>query len=111
MEMVFYVDVDDTLVRTAGSKRIPMPAVVAHVRALKESGASLYCWSSGGAQYARESAMELGLEGCFLAFLPKPSVLIDDQEPAAWRRLVCVHPSEAVSKSLEDYGELVRGAV
>jgi hypothetical protein len=31
---VVYVDVDDTLVRTVGTKRIPMSEVVEHVRAL-----------------------------------------------------------------------------
>jgi phosphoglycolate phosphatase-like HAD superfamily hydrolase len=101
--MVIYVDVDDTLVRTAGSKRIPMPAVVRHVRDLKEQGAELYCWSSGGADYARESADELGIVDCFIAFLPKPQVVLDDQEFAAWRRFLTVHPATCAGRSLEDY--------
>jgi hypothetical protein len=37
---VVFIDVDDTLVHSFGSKRIPMPAVIAHVRALKTSGAT-----------------------------------------------------------------------
>ena len=37
-----YVDIDDTLVRSFGSKRIPMTEVVAHVRALHRDGALLY---------------------------------------------------------------------
>ncbi len=45
---VIHVDVDDTLVRSFGSKRIPMGAMVAQVRALHASGATLYCWSTGG---------------------------------------------------------------
>lgn len=69
---VIYVDVDDTLVRSAGSKRIPMPSTVKLVRALHDHGAALYLWSRGGASYAREVAEELGIAECFAAFLPKP---------------------------------------
>ena len=105
-EPIIYVDVDDTLVRSFGSKRIPMTEVINHVRSLKESGAILYCWSTGGASYARDSARELGLEDCFVGFLPKPTVLIDDQEPSQWRRLTVVHPGEAPSRSLKDYESL-----
>jgi hypothetical protein len=90
--LIVYVDVDDTLVRTAGAKRIPMAEVVRHVRALFEEGAELYCWSSGGGDYARSVAEELGIARCFRAFLPKPQVMLDDQSFAEWRRLVCVHP-------------------
>ena len=92
---VIYVDVDDTFVRTFGTKRMPMPAVIRHIRALSEAGATLYCWSSGGADYARASAEEFGLADCFAAFLPKPDVLLDDQDVADWRRLRQVHPNEA----------------
>ncbi|MEZ0374955.1 MAG: hydrolase [Candidatus Sericytochromatia bacterium] len=87
--------------RSAGSKRIPMPAVIAHVKALKAQGAELYCWSSGGADYARRSAEEFGIGDCFSGFLPKPDVLIDDQEISTWPRLRCVHPS-ACSELLQD---------
>ena len=59
--LVVYVDVDDTLVRSVGSKRIPMVAVVEHVRALEDGGAVLYCWSTGGAAYAESTARELGI--------------------------------------------------
>jgi FMN phosphatase YigB (HAD superfamily) len=65
-----YVDVDDTFVRSASSKRIPMPAAIQHVRTLKEQGAILYCWSSGGANYAERSAAEFGIADCFEAFYP-----------------------------------------
>ncbi len=75
---IVYVDVDDTLVRSVGSKRIPMPRVVERVRRLHQSGATLYLWSSGGADYARESAEELGIRELFTAFLPKPTLIIDD---------------------------------
>ena len=86
---VVFVDVDDTLVRSVGTKRIPMPAVVAAVRALYGRGDALYLWSSGGADYARASAVELGVEECFLGFLPKPDVYIDDQSVDEWR--YCQH--------------------
>lgn len=89
---VVFVDVDETLVRSAGSKRIPIPSVIKHVRALKQTGAILYLWSSGGAEYARNSAAELGLSECFVGFLPKPHVIIDDQPVHEWRDLKHLYP-------------------
>src|SRR5262245_24480464 len=70
--IVALVDVDDTLVRSAGSKRIPMRSVIERVRELHLAGVQLYCWSTGGAEYAHRSAVEVGLADCFLAFLAKP---------------------------------------
>jgi len=67
-QRVVFVDVDDTLIRSVGAKRIPMPAVVAHVKTMHEQGVALYLWSSGGADYARMSAAKLGIEHCFVAF-------------------------------------------
>lgn len=46
--LIVYVDVDDTLVRTFGTKRIPLGTTVGHIKALAADGAVLYCWSSGG---------------------------------------------------------------
>jgi len=86
---VIYVDVDDTLMRSVGAKRIPMTSVVAYVRRMKEAGAELYCWSTGGAAYAQQSAQELGIDACFTAFLPKPTLIVDDQAVADWRQ--CTH--------------------
>lgn len=77
--------------------------MVAHVRALAAEGAELYLWSSGGAEYARTSADELGITSCFRAFLPKPNVMIDDQEINTWRRFVAVHPAGCVESTIEDY--------
>jgi hypothetical protein len=110
MELVVYVDVDDTLVRHAGAKRIVVGGMVEHVRELFAGGATLYCWSTGGAAYAREVAEELGIAGCFAAFLPKPQVMIDDQEVAAWRRLVQVHPLQCAGMTVADYKRSVEGA-
>jgi predicted HAD superfamily phosphohydrolase YqeG len=86
---IVYVDVDDTLIRSVGSKRIPMPRVVDKVKQLHQGGAALYLWSSGGADYARESAEELGIAELFKAFLPKPTLIIDDQPVSDWR--YCEH--------------------
>jgi hypothetical protein len=105
--LVVYVDVDDTLVRSAGTKRMPIPTVVAHVKTLFHDGAELFCWSTAGAEYARVTARELGIETCFKAFLPKPHVLIDDQELAAWRRFTLVHPFDVSGRTIETYRALV----
>ena len=97
---VIYVDVDDTLLRSFGAKRIPMSASVEAVRLLHGQGVRLYCWSSGGGDYARRSAEELGLEACFEAFLPKPEGLLDDVAIEKWG-LRQWHPNEA-SRLLEE---------
>ncbi len=94
MQNIAYIDVDDTLIRSVGTKRIPIPTTVAKVKELKASGWLLYCWSSGGEDYARESATELGIDACFTGFLPKPTLMIDDVEPQNWRNLSIIHPAE-----------------
>ena len=86
---IIFVDVDDTLVRSIGTKRIPMPRVIDRIRRLHQEGAILYLWSSGGAEYAEQSASELGISECFVAFLPKPTIIIDDQAVSDWR--YCKH--------------------
>jgi len=91
--IAIYVDVDDTFVRSYGLKRIPIPPVVRHIVDLWQQGAELYCWSSGGSQYAEDSANEFGIAHCFRAFLRKPNVMIDDQQISDWRRLIEVHPN------------------
>ena len=107
--LVVYVDVDDTLVRSVGAKRIPMTGAVEHVRSLHADGAQLYCWSSGGGEYARSVAEELGIAGCFVSFLPKPHVLLDDQPVGEWRRLVTVHPVQCESETVATYRATVAG--
>ena len=62
---------------------------IERVRELHRSGATLYRWSAGGAEYAQATAVELGVAECFVAFLPKPNVMIDDQPAAEWR--TCRH--------------------
>lgn len=100
MEKIIYVDVDDTLIRSVGNKRIPMIEVVRKVRQMYENGNLLYCWSSSGAEYARTSAVELEIEDCFSGFLPKPQIMIDDQTPAEWRYLTVIHPNEIHTRPL-----------
>lgn len=104
---VVYVDVDDTLVRWSGTKAIPIPSVVAHVKALHAAGAELYCWSAAGADAARDVAERLGIDSLFRAFLPKPHVLIDDQAAAEWRGMRHVHPLDLVGamKAPIDHGD------
>ncbi len=101
--LTFFVDVDDTFVRSYGTKRIPIPATITHLKQLKSEGAELYCWSSGGAEYARNSAAEFGIETLFTGFLPKPQVLIDDLNINEWRNLIQVHPNSCGTKRLSDY--------
>ena len=84
-----YVDVDDTMVRYEGTGRVPLPAVIARVKALHAAGETLYLWSSGGADYARTVATELGLVDYFVAFLPKPEMYIDDLPAHDW--IDCEH--------------------
>ena len=103
--LVAYVDVDDTLVRSIGNKRIPMPNVIRHVRLLFEQGAELYLWSTGGAEYARATAKELAIDDCFRAFLPKPQVIIDDQELKDWRQLLEVQPGSCGGENVSSYAD------
>jgi FMN phosphatase YigB (HAD superfamily) len=91
--MIYFVDVDDTLIRTYGTKVVPIVKTIQTVRDLRDQAHTLYCWSSGGDEYARKIATQLGIESCFVAFVPKPQVLIDDQEPAEWKTMKVVHPS------------------
>jgi cation transport ATPase len=98
---VVFVDVDDTLVRSVGSKRIPIPAVIAEVRRLKADGTVLYLWSAGGADYAHRSAEELGIVECFAGFLPKPDLVIDDQPLHLWHTTRHLYPSQVGGSAAE----------
>jgi len=105
--LCIYIDVDETFVRNYGTKRIPIPSVIEHIKSLKEQGAVLYCWSSGGAEYAHASAKAFGIDSCFLGFLPKPEVIIDDIRLSQWRNLLQIHPNECPSKTVESYREQI----
>ncbi|PUB79806.1 MAG: hypothetical protein DBO99_03080 [gamma proteobacterium symbiont of Ctena orbiculata] len=101
--LIIYVDVDETFVRNYGVKRIAMPNVIKHIQELKNQGAIIYCWSSGGSEYAKKSAIEFGIDDCFEGFLPKPEVSIDDLSFFKWRNLLEVHPNECDGKTIEYY--------
>ena len=101
--LYIYVDVDETFVRNYSTKQIAIPSVIEHIKKLQEDGAILYCWSSGGAEYAQKSAKEFGIEECFVGFLPKPQVMIDDMNFSQWRNLLQIHPNESPSYSVEYY--------
>ena len=92
---IIYVDVDDTFVGSASHSRVPMPEVSEAIRRLHRDGATLYCWSSDGGDYARQGAEEFGVAECFLAFLPKPDIMLDDVGVSNWQRLRHVHPNAA----------------
>jgi len=100
--LIIYVDVDDTLVRSVGTKRIPMEHAIRQVKILHDEGAELYCWSSGGAEYAKTSADELGIKECFVGFLPKPQVILDDQNFNEWKYLTYLHPNNWGEKTLNE---------
>ena len=76
---IIYIDVDDTLIRTFGTKQIPMTPCVDYVRRMHSDGHMLYCWSRGGAEYSRDVAASLGIDDCFVGFLPKPDIVLDDR--------------------------------
>ena len=109
MDKPFYmfVDVDETFVRNYSTKRIPMPEVIEHIRKLKEQGAVLYCWSSGGSEYAKNSAIEFGIEDCFEGFIPKPQVVLDDQAISSWRNIFHIHPNECPKYDVLSYREAI----
>ena len=102
-ELVIFVDVDDTLVRTVGTKHIPIVPTIRHIRQLKADGVQLFCWSAGGAEYAKQMASNLGILDCFAAFIPKPHVMIDDQAPGEWKRTLLIHPATCAEHSVATY--------
>ena len=107
--LAVYVDVDETMLRSYGNRQIPIPSVIRQIKALHKQGAALYCWSCQGAEYARECAERCGVAHCFSAFLPKPQLLVDDQQPRQWRRFLHVHPSQCSSQTtVEEYREELR---
>ncbi|MFY9252362.1 MAG: hypothetical protein WAO83_02825 [Fuerstiella sp.] len=94
-KLVIYVDVDDTLIRSVGTKQIPMPASVDYVRRMHAAGNTLYCWSRGGADYSRDVATSLGIAECFVSFLAKPDILLDDFGDALLNHCQFILPGNA----------------
>jgi len=94
-ETVIFVDVDDTLIRSFGPKQIPIPNAIDYVREMFNVGNVLYCWSRGGAQYSRDIATKLGIADCFVCFLPKPDVVLDDRLENLLDHCEFIHPMNA----------------
>ena len=97
-ESVIFIDVDDTLIRSYGTKQIPIPNAIRYVRDMFDAGNVLYCWSRGGAQYSRDLAIRLGIADCFVCFLPKPDVVVDDRLEQLLAHCEFIHPNNAVTK-------------
>jgi cation transport ATPase len=98
--LVIYVDVDDTLIRSFGTKQIPIPRAIEYIRAMHGAGHVLYCWSRGGGEYAEKVANSLGIHACFAGFLPKPDVLLDDRLKQCLDHCQFVHPNNASAQSV-----------
>jgi hypothetical protein len=100
--VVIYVDVEETLLHR-GSSGTPAPAegVVKRLRELHAHGAQLYLWSSRGPDDARRAAETAGVAELFLAFLPKPQLLVDGEALEDWH-VSEVHPMALGSVRLAD---------
>lgn len=97
---IIYIDVDDTLIRTSGTKQIPISGPIEFVRHMHAAGHTLFLWSRGGAEYSRLVAESLGIEDCFVAFLPKPDILLDDRLEKALSHCQLIHPNQVASGRL-----------
>lgn len=96
-----YIDVDDTLVRTFGTKRIPMTHTIVFTKKLKNAGATLYCWSKAGGAYAKKIAEEFEIADCFDGFLTKPDIVIDDCLFDKWISKE-IHPNACFALTVEE---------
>jgi len=99
---IIYIDVDDTIVRSFGSKRIPIVETISKIKELHSMGFEMYCWSSGGAEYSKSICQEFEIANCFKAFLPKPNLMVDDQEVNNWRFLSEILPHNFSLLSKDD---------
>ena len=100
---VLYVDVDDTIARSTGKRNFPRSEIIARLQNLSRNPRiELYLWSSGGAEYAKTVAEQFGVSKLFQAFLPKPTILVDDAQVETWRYLRQLHPNDILSGALDD---------
>ena len=107
MKPVIYIDVDDTIVRSVGTVRIPMSSTIQKIIELHRVDIEMYCWSSGGAEYAKEICIEFNIDHCFKGFLPKPNIMVDDQEINDWRFLSQHLPNNFSNLNLEDISNII----
>ena len=98
---VVFIDVDDP--KLGGTDASDTDALARHVRELHDRGLVLYCWSSSGADDCRDLAKQLGIVDCFVGFLPKPDVMIDEKHPSEWGNLRWLHRGEAPSVTTQGY--------
>lgn len=91
--MIYYIDIDDTLIRTVGSKAIPMVRTIEFINSINQSNDSIYLWSRGGAEYCRQIAEKLNITSNIKGYLPKPDVLIDDCDISQWNFMTVIHPN------------------
>lgn len=80
-----FVDVDLTLVDHAG---VLLPNAVEAIRILYDGGCHLFLWSTGGAEYCRNTAERARIADLFEAFLPKPDIYIDDMPSTIFKSLL-----------------------
>ena len=107
--LCIYIDVDGTLVQTTAGRRVPNQSLLCRLREWKAQGAILYCWSSGGADYAQRTAEELKVKACFAAFLTKPHALVDDQSIQHWPYFLELAPARAEGLSVTGIREELEG--
>lgn len=91
---IVFIDVDDTLVRSFGSKQIPITHSVNCLKKLFQNGVEIFLWSSGGAEYCKKVAQNLGVSECIKGYLPKPNAYIDDQKMEEWKLCKHYYPGE-----------------
>ena len=97
-QKIVYVDVDDTLVRSAGNRASPDDN--RHSRGQTFEGRRellCICGVPAAQDYARKSAVELEIADCFAGYLPKPNVIIDDQPVEQWRGTRHIYPLQTES--------------
>lgn len=99
---IVYIDIDDTLIRSFGSKQIPITHSISHLKKLFNNGFEIYLWSSGGEEYCKNVAKNLGIYEYIKSFLPKPNVYIDDQKFDEWKLCKHYYPGE-VDKMTNDF--------
>ena len=79
-----------------------MTKTIKKIKELYQDGFEMYCWSSGGADYAKKTCQEFGIEDCFKFFLPKPNFLVDDQDINEWNFLIKEFPQNFSNLSKEE---------
>ena len=87
-----FVDVDDTLIRSVGSKIIPNTRVIEKVRMLHQKGMTIIVWSTAGSEYAKRISENIGISEIISFYFTKPQYIIDDQEIDKWLNTKVIHP-------------------